>query len=353
MGLTIGSPEEAGLDPGRLQRAYDLLAEWVAAGTVPGVALAVARNGIQMEPQALGQAQFSAPERTLAADDIFLVASVTKPVTVMAALTLLENGALALDDLVTQYIPEFTGQGKEAIRLRQLMNHTSGLPDMLPDNQALRQQHAPLSTFIEGICACSLLFTPGTRVSYQSTGTAILGEVVERISGQPLREYFNHTFFKPLGMDSSALGWRQGLQQRIVEVVLPEEQVGGHWHWNSPYWRDFGAPWGGMFSTVQDLLRLLQALLQGGQLAGQRILGADTVQTMLTDQTPGLGPRWGLGWSLGGGGDLGSPARFGHGGATGTLVGADPASGLAWALFTNRPGAPLRYLANALHAAVV
>jgi CubicO group peptidase (beta-lactamase class C family) len=109
------------------------------------------------------------------------------------------------------------------------------------------------------------------------------------------------------------------------------------WDWNSEYWRKLGAPWGGVHSTVGDIARLLQAMLDGGQ----PILKRDTALQMTSLQTQGLGNPWGLGWRVGADAFYdGSPAQiFGHEGSTGTLCWADPKRQLIFVLFTNRPEA--------------
>ena len=361
MVLQDGSAEAAGLDPGRLQNAYDLLAGWTAAGKVPGAAIAVSRGGVLVEPRGFGRRLFSGPEESAAGDTVFLVASVTKPVTAAAALLLVERGVLSLQDRVCDIVPEFGNLGKEEIQIFHLLTHTSGLPDMLPENLELRQEQAPLAEFVKRIFQCGLLFRPGTQIRYQSMGTAMLGEVVERLSGLSLREFIHRELCQPLGMEATSLGLREDLAGRVAEVNLPDEQKGEVWHWNSEYWRQFGAPWGGMYATVRDLVVFLQMFLNEGEYKGQHVLGAATARAMIADQTGSMAelpladrraPVWGLGWRLGNS-DLGSRRSFGHGGATGTLVGADPATGLAWAIFTTQPGAPLHYVANAINGAVI
>lgn len=355
------SAEAAGLDAGRLARAYELLASWADDGTVPGATIAVSRRGVALPAAAFGVARQGTQQTDMTPGGLFLVASVTKPVTAIALLQRVEAGQASLADPVQRYIPEFTGPGKDRIRLEHLLTHTSGLPDMLPDNLTLRARHASLSEFVQRTCRCNLLFDPGSRVSYQSMGTLLAAEVVERLTGHPLRQVFAADIFAPLGMQHTCLGLPAELAGRVVDVVLPDEQVGTNYHWNTPYWRDFGAPWGGMFSTVDDLVRLLQAMVDGGARDGRRILGSLTVRAMLTDCTatmPALSRsdrllrRWGLGWRLGAWGEFGGPNSFSHGGATGTLVGADPDSGLVCAIFTTRPGAPLGRVTSAVQAAV-
>ena len=362
MELKKGSPEEAGLDAGRLSRAYELVERWVAEDRVAGAAMAVARHGVLVEPRGFGRSPGVLGSEPTAADSVFLVASVTKPVTATAAMLLVERGELSLQDPVCQIVPGFGERGKDEVRVLHLLTHTSGLPDMLPDNVELRQRHAPLSEFVAGICRCGLLFRPGTQIRYQSMGTAMLGEIVERLTGMPLREFVRRELFLPLGMTGTALGLSPDLAGRVSQVRVPAQQWSTDWHWNSPYWQGFGAPWGGMFATVQDLAVFLQMILQSGRYGGRQVLGAATAGAMVTDQTsrmPGLSAEtrlsqaWGLGWRLGGWGDLGSPRSFWHNGATGTQVGADPDTGLVCAVFTTQPDAPLHCVVNAVKGALV
>jgi CubicO group peptidase (beta-lactamase class C family) len=361
MELRRGNAREAGLDPERLKRASAMLAGWSETGQVPGSALAVVRNGILAELQGIGRRSFPGGNEPMAAETVFLVASVTKPLTAAAAMLLIERGLLVLDDPVCAMVPEFTGGGKEKILVRHLLTHTSGLPDMLPENLELRRCHAPLSEFVARICRCGLLFEPGSQIRYQSMGIAMLAELVERISGRPLRQFLEQEIFSPLGMGSTSLGIRAELRERLALVQLPEEQRETDWHWNSDYWQNLGAPWGGMFATVEDLAVLLAMFLNQGEYGGRQVLGALTVRAMTADRTSSL-PRlseesrrsqaWGLGWKIGWC-DLSSPASYQHAGATGTLVGADPETGLACAIFTTQPGAPLHYIANIVNAAVI
>jgi CubicO group peptidase (beta-lactamase class C family) len=292
-------------------------------------------------------------------ETVYLVASVTKPVVGTAAVLLVERGRLALDQPVAEVVPEFAEGGKEQVTVRHLLTHTSGLPDMLPENQELREQHQPLSEFIRRVCRLTLLFPAGTRIQYQSMGTAMLGEIVERVDGRPLPRFLKEEFFMPIGMEGSCLGLESRLADRITRNDLAVPGTGSDvaardtdWGWNSSYWHGFGAPWGGMFSTPLDLCRFLQMFAAGGRWGDQQILSPATVRAMTRNQTevmPGLPEAerrqqaWGLGWRLNAGppafpfGDLASPAAFGHTGATGTMVWHDPTTRLSAAIYCNRP----------------
>lgn len=358
MQIPIASAESAGLDPDRLARAYALLDHAVAAGAIPGAALLVARHGQAVAPHVCG-AQYLTPDSPpIRPDTIFLVASVTKPVTAAAVMLLVERGKLLLSDRVADYIPAFDNRGKEAVRIRHLLTHTSGLPDMVGADRSLRRRLAPLSEFLAHVCEVELAFPPGTHIQYQSMGFLLLAAIVERIEGVSFPIFLRREIFEPLGMRDTGLGAHGLDMSRIAQVNVPEEMRGADWGWNESWWRHLGAPWGGMFTTVGDFFRFCQLFLNGGELAGVRLLSPATVAEMTRNQT-GLMPTipaeeqyrqaWGLGWGiawrrdLGSGwsnyGDLVAPETFGHGGATGTLVWADPTRDLVCVLFTTEPTA--------------
>lgn len=316
---------------------------------------------------------------TLREDAIFLIASITKPIVVLGVLKLLEAGELLLGDRVKRFLPEFGCCGKHGITLRHLMTHTSGLPDMLPNNRELRSANAPLSEFVKQICELKPDEPPGRIVQYQSTGIAILSEVIQRITGQSCAEYLNEVLFSPLGMADTALGvpadWYEGEHskaERIVELRIPEElNIEPHWDWNSDYWREFGAPWGGLLTTPADLGKLVSMLQQGGAFAGQRVFSSRTIQEATRDQLKKItglseaareGKAWGLGWQIITGansnnfGDLLSPAAYGHYGATGTLLWVDPELDASTILLTTQPQEPhgqyLARLSNVIVSAI-
>ncbi|HHX42675.1 MAG TPA: beta-lactamase family protein [Chloroflexi bacterium] len=350
------SPNEIGLDVRVLERAWRLLEEATAANRPRAAALGIARGGVALAPRYFGRQGFAEDAAPVSAETLFLVASITKPVTATAVMRLVEQGRIRLDDPVAEYVPAFGTQGKERVRVRHLLTHTSGLPDMLPDNVELRRAHAPLSTFIERICQLPLDFAPGTAIQYQSCGIAMLGEIVHRVSGIPLAEFLRREVFGPLGMSDTYLGIPEGSvdpdRGRVAEVRLPPAMEGSDWGWNSPYWHALGAPWGGMISTVADMVRFGQCMLQGGELDGVRLLSRAAVDVMTRDQTGAMTDipaalrcrqAWGLGWRLVPThearyfGDLLSPGSFGHGGATGTVMWVDPVSEMVCCLFTTEP----------------
>jgi CubicO group peptidase (beta-lactamase class C family) len=350
--LSPDHPRMPSFDPDRLERVRELCRRATETGEVPGIALVVAGGGRPVLNESWGVREAGGNDPT-STDTIWLIASVTKPVVAAGICLLLERGELVLDDPVRRLIPEFSGEDRAGVTLRHLLTHSSGLPDMLPEDRELRRAHAPLPEFIRRICTTPLLFAPGTDVRYQSTGIALLGEVIERVTGQRCRDFLDREFFQPLGMTSGALGWKPEFAERLATVRLPDEQQGTDWHWNSPYWRDFGAPWGGMFATAEEFTRFLGMVGGGGVWDCRRYLGRATVSEMTRNQTADLPDlpdavrrrsTWGLGWRHAAGresdylGDLVSSSAFGHGGATGTAVWHDSQTGVSFVLFTNQPG---------------
>jgi CubicO group peptidase (beta-lactamase class C family) len=207
--LPKATPTELHLDERRLQSAYDRLEEWTSGKepAVPGGVILVGRNGKTLEPRFFGR-QGSEPDApAIRRDGIFLLASITKPVVYMGALMLVERGLLNLSDRVTRYIPDFAAHHKEETLVAHLFTHTSGMPDMLPNDKELRAAHAPLTKFIEAAIKDTVpLFPPGTNWSYQSMGTLVVAEIIQRISGQPIQDYIYRQMIEPLGLAATRLG---------------------------------------------------------------------------------------------------------------------------------------------------
>ncbi len=369
--LPHAKPEDIGLDGKQLKVAFDLLEKWTATKDVPGGAIIVGRHGRVVAPRFFGRQGPEADAPPIREDGMFLMASITKPVTYLGAMLLVERGLLNLTDPVVRYVPEFKGKDKDLVLVRHLFTHTSGLPDMLPDNTELRKKHVPGQRFLDGaVRDTTLAFKPGTQVSYQSTGTAIVAEIIQRLSGLTIADFLRKEIFEPLGLKSTALGAKGFPRERLVRVQLPDEQVGSDWGWNSPYWQDVGAPWGGLFSTPEDFAVICQLMLSKGTHAGVKLLSPASVRAMTTNrlvEEPELPEPiartkpWGLGWRMnhpgtsGSWGDLLGKDVFGHTGATGTTVWIDPQTQGFCLLLTTaiREKAPWRlvHLSNAVAAA--
>ena len=330
--LALPLASAAGRDA--LSEADALIARHVSAGDVLGATLDV-RNGSEAFSRSYGTAEdVGAP---------FLLASITKPMTAAGVMLLADRGELKLSDPARRFIPEFRAGARSRVTIKHLMTHTSGLPDQLPRNVAMRIRNAPLREFVEQTIRTPLLFEPGTRYSYQSMGILLLAEICERIAGSDFPSYLGREIFRPLGMDRTALG----LGDFALEDTQPSQVAKGpahggegraealHWDWNSPYWRELASPWGGAHGSAPDVSRFFREFLVPGEAA---VLRPETVATMTRNHTPQLGVSRGLGFALGNGAGAGcSGATFWHGGATGTLAWADPASGTRFVLLTTLP----------------
>lgn len=370
--LQYATPAEIGLDGERIKAAYGQLMKWTtgADASIPGGAILVGRNGRIVEPQFFGKQGPEGGAGPIRRDGMFLLASITKPITYLAAMMLVERGLLNLSDRVMRYIPDFAAHHKEDTLVLHLFTHTSGMPDMLEDNAELRSKHAPLDRFIEGAINAMPLFPPGTDYSYQSMGTLVVAELVQRLSGMSIRDFIRQEILEPLGLKSTGLGSKGLDRERLVRVETPEYQAGSNFGWNSRYWQEFGAPWGGMFSAPEDFAVICQMLLNGGEYGGVRLLAPGTVEMIRTNRLndqPDLpepirrAKPWGLGWRLNAGGtglSYGStlgPNVFGHTGATGTMCWIDPDRNGFCLLFTSaiRSRAPWRlvHLSNMIGSA--
>ena len=307
----------------KLDEAVRLVRSQVDSGAVSAAVLDV-RCGSQTLVQAFGAARTK--------DAVFLLASITKPMTATAVMILSDRKELALADAVHKFIPEFRGGERERVTIRHLLTHTSGLPDMLPENEELRKRHAPLKDFVAGTCATPLLFWPGTEVRYQSMGILLAAEIVERITRRSLRDFLRDEVFVPLGMRATSLGMGG---RKISDTMQCQVEQHTDWDWNSSYWRNLGAPWGGAHSNVADLRRLLQYFAN----PDRPIVKTETAAAMITNQNAGLSQPWGLGWMLAHGFGHGSSRTFGHSGSTGTVAWLDPEKDLSCILLTTKPAA--------------
>lgn len=294
-----------------------------SSGQVSAVALFVRRRSEVLE-RAFGRAR--------SMDAVFLLASITKPMTVTALMLLSDRNELSLSDPVKKFIPEFRGSGRESVLLKHLVTHTSGLPDMLPEDRQLREQYAPLSEFVEHVCRTPLLFQPGSELRYQSMGILLAGEIIQRVSRQSLPSFAGEHIFGPLGMHNTSIGLGG---RAISQTMLCDLSTRTDWDWNSSYWRNLASPWGGALGSALDVERLLQYFSD----PDGRVVKPETARAMITNQTRGLNKHWGLGWMLNDHqfGSGCSSGTFGHSGSTGTLCWLDPKKQMSFVLLTTKP----------------
>ena len=341
-------------------------------------ALAVFRQGSLIDRWVIGRTAEAARSAPIGDDTRFLVASLSKPVSAATAMRLVDEKVVKLSTPLCKVLPEFKSGGKSEIELRHLLNHTSGLPDMVADNILLRERHADLEAYYASLCKAPLCFRPGSDVGYQSMGFLVLARLVERLTNQKFADFAERELFGPIGMPNSNFGLPDDLSVHdTVAVDLPAGQVGTNWHWNSEYWRRLGAPWGGLLSTATDLAAFAHLFVNDGcSQSGRRVLSSAVCDMMRRNSLARIAPHCpplGLGWFIRGKPSASNPDAFGPGGAgsdttgvvtpadivfdraffgssfsadaighagvTGCAMWADPATGIASAILTNAPTA--------------
>lgn len=335
LAMACGAPLMAAIRQQRLDEAADILANAVTQGEVAAAVLHVVQTNGSFT-RSFGKADN--------ANAMFLLGSISKPIVITALMTLFDRGAFQLEDPVKKFLPTFVGGARERVTISHLLTHVSGLPDQLPENDALRKKHAALAEFVEHAIRTPLSFAPGSQYQYSSMAILLAARVAERISGTDILTFVNGAVLQPLKMKRSAQGLGRFTVEDMIAVqterAAPESGGGDpnakDWDWNSPYWRKLGAPWGGTHASAPDVARFLEEFL----FEKGAVVKPETARLMITNHNAkGLTPR-GLGFNIGT--TAGSPEcsdrTFGHTGSTGTLCWADPASETICVVLTSLPG---------------
>jgi CubicO group peptidase (beta-lactamase class C family) len=326
-----------GWDKAKLDQAAAVMADWIKDGRVEGASLLVTQGPRQFTRN-FGTAKGTEP--------VFLLASISKPMTAAAVMTLVDASQLSLDDMAVKFFPGFTGEGRETITIRNLLTHTAGLPDMLANDEMLRQQHATLADYREGALKAPLKFPPGTKYSYASMGILLSAEIAQKITGKPIADIVEERVFRPLGMRHTGFG----LRGRANAMTVPSQaapamtddgkKTWADWNWNSSYWRNLGSPWGGAMGSAADIARFYREFLE------QRgtIMKPANELLMITNQSPAGVKASGLGFDLppSVGASACGPRTFGHNGSTGTYSWADPDTGTVCVVLTSLYEAAVR-----------
>jgi uncharacterized protein YbbC (DUF1343 family)/CubicO group peptidase (beta-lactamase class C family) len=311
----------------------------IAAKKCPGGVLCVEHRRVTYH-KAYGHRALVPAEEPMTEDTVFDLASLTKVIACTPAVMLLiERGQVKLDEPVKTYIPEFKGQDKDPITVRQLMTHTSGLRGDIETKTDWHGQPAA----IEKACAEKLQGAPGSAFRYSDINFFLLGEIVQRVSHTRLEEFVAREIYRPLNMtDTSYLPPKEKLARIAPTEVVNRVPYRGVVH--DPTARHMGGVAGhaGLFSTAADLARYARMLLNHGSLDGVRIFKPETVELMTSVQSPeSLPVRRGLGWDIDSGysgprGKLFPLGSYGHTGWTGTSIWIDPFSQTFVIFLSNR-----------------
>jgi CubicO group peptidase (beta-lactamase class C family) len=399
--LPTAQPEEVGLSSARLARVTELLHANIDKGEIPGAVLLVARRGKIAYFESAGWLDPQA-KTPMTKDAIFRIYSMSKPITTVAAMTLVEDGRFTLDEPAAKYLPPLAevkvaagnkpdpaaDSGSPAlvppsrpISIQDLMRHTSGLTYGFFGETPVKKLYAAANLFagdftnadfVERLAKLPLSYQPGTTWDY-SHSTDVLGRLVEVVSGKSLYAFEKERILEPLGMlDTSFYVTDPARQQRIAEPFASDRTIGTGVVFSNPRverkWESGG---GGMVSTAMDYARFLQMMLDGGMLDGKRILGPKTVAFMTADHLgsgavpgpyylPGPGYGFGLGFAVrrdaGVGPANSSVGEYNWGGAGGTYFWVDPRERLFVVYMMQSPSQRAHYralLRDMIYAAVL
>ena len=325
-------------------------------------------SGLKLRVKYTGHGTGVAAQRglPLLADELpdrrYLIASITKPIVAMTAVQLVAEGHFALNDAVRDHLPGFQRSSVRPITIRHLLTHTSGLPDMLPQNTELRAAAATTQDFANAAAEITPDFTAGTDCQYSSMGFAVLAAIIESITHTTCADHLLRKVLQPAAMHSTWLGLPLESVDQLFPTVLPCDlpiwQVANSaWSWNSRYWRTLGAAWGGMISTAEDLGRLATCLLNDGEAeslgsAANVIWKSGVVRTCLSNQTQHIAGLTevdrilrarGFGWRKNWldhaetFSDFLSADAIGHWGATGTMMWIEPETSRWCVILTTQP----------------
>lgn len=315
MTLSVSDPADLGFDPARLERIpAHLKAKYLDSGRLPHAMLLVGRGDEVAQLSIQGEARNG---EALKEDAIFRIASMTKPITSVVVMQLVEEAKIALSDPVTKYIPEWKDLGvfvagggnvpfasrpvREPMRIIDLLRHTAGLTygfqERTPIDAAYREQRLDqfngpdLEELIKALAKIPLQFDPGSSWNY-SIATDILGAILQRVDGKPLDEVIADRITRPLGMEDTHFTVPEAKQSRIPDCYAfdPANKM-------KPHDPGEGSAWGrkpnqlsgggGLASTISDYHRFCRMLLNQGELEGVRIIAPKTLELMTANHLPG------------------------------------------------------------------
>ncbi|MBX9602463.1 MAG: beta-lactamase family protein [Bryobacteraceae bacterium] len=367
--LPPATPESQGMSTSRLKRLDALMEQYVKQGKLAGAVTLVARNGklVHRKAHGLRDVEKNAP---MQADSMFRIASQTKAITSVAAMMLVEEGALRLNDPAGRFIPAFQktqvisesgpAPARRPITIRDLLTHTAGVSygvnslektyrDANLHMWYFADKDEPLSAAIDRLAGLPFDAQPGEKWVY-GFSSDILGRVVEVASGMALDQFFQKRIFEPLRMNDTYFFVPEGKADRLATVYgladgrirrAPEKGRAGQGEYVEGPRKCFSGG-AGLVSTAGDYARFLQMLANGGELEGARLLSPASVRAMTVNQTGNLygdaGMSFGLGFSIvediGATGRLASRGEFGWGGAYHTSYWVAPEEGLVALFFT-------------------
>ncbi len=337
--------------------------QFVDQGLISGIVSLVADRQHILYAGAVGKSDLSTG-RAMQTDDIFWIASMSKPITAVCAAMLVDDGKLKWDDPVETYLPEFRNQWllqqqtatqrtlvhpTHKVTVRDLVTHTSGLGEY-----PVTQPHWTLAQMTMIMAREPLRFEPTTRWAYSTAGLDSVGRVVEAVSGMPYAQFMQQRLLDPLDMKDTTFWISPEQLPRYAHTYrlnaqtnkLDETPIDYMYHGEITDHQRPALGGAGLFSTARDVSRFYQMMLNQGTLDGHQILKPETVTEMTKVQTGTLTARAGMPWGLGfcvvqdpkamEANVMLTPYSFGHGGAFGTNSWADPTRGIVYVMMLER-----------------
>ena len=328
----VGVGWSAAVRADSLDPAFALVRKAVEGNEIPGAIALVARQGQVVRHEAFGLRDIE-DQLPFTTNTLCWIASITKPVTVAAAMTLVDAGKIELDDPVEKYLPEFreqrdTNGAHQVFTIRHLMSHTSGLVPNPPTRRSAWPIGGPLDDFwleqnlpeiVGTIARSQLRFKPGSKFEYSNSALFVLGRVIEVVSGKPYAAFVKEKILEPLRMTDTHYAPPSSEAKRVAKIYARRDgKRETIFQFNPAIKISNTAPDGGLFSYPAQLVPFLQMFLDNDG----RVLSRRAVADMLIPQPHG----WGLGWSL-------QDGVFMHEGSSGTLAWADPKTGVIGIIF--------------------
>ncbi len=365
--------ESLGFRLEQIDRLTALIERHIAEGRYPGCQIALARHGKLGLFKSFGNAATEPAPRAADDDTLWLLYSNTKVVTAVALWALAERGLFSFTDRIADHVPEFARNAKGNITVLQVITHQAGYPNAVvgPDAWA---DHKRLR---EVVCDFPLEWSPGSKVHYHGqTAHWTLGVLIEALTGQDFRDVIRETVAEKLGLGRELyVGLPESEFGRAADMHEPVPAGGGSRPLaenNTAAWRKSGSPGAAGYATARAMAALYQMMLNGGELAGRRVVSPRLLQYAIRNHTGdrvdefmgmpmhrGLGPHLrGTTDNVRGLGSFANPRTFGHGGVGTSYCWGDPDSGVSFAYITNNRlpdpwhSKRLDQIANLVHTAI-
>jgi len=361
-------PDEVGFSADGLVRVENVVARAIEGGAAPGAVVLVARRGKIVLERAFGRMTYEEDAARVTPDTLYDIASLTKVVvTTTLAMILHERELLDLESPVARYVPEFQGEGKDEVLVKDLLAHSGGLlwwTDLYRKFEG-RSREESKAGYLSTIYEMPLDYPPRSKMVYSDLGILLLGEILERLTGKDLEELAKEEILEPLGMNDAVYRPSASLRPRIAPTEIDpwrSRLVHGEVHDENAFGLGGVAPHAGLFATARSLGVFAQMMLNGGAYGGRRLLKPETIALFTRRANLVSGSSRALGWDTpsqpSSAGALFSTSSYGHTGFTGTSLWIDPERELFAILLTNRvhptrENAKITELRPAFHDAVV